>query len=424
MSRKERERLVIFNQIKAKDIDRASAAITLGLSLRQVHRLYVRWRDQGDAGLVHRARGKPSPRRWDVSEKTRALALYREMYVDFGPTLFAEKLGPVHGIWASHDTIRRWLMEAGLHGQTRRGRRSRKRRQRKACFGEMVQMDGSPHRWLEDRAEPMVLMTVIDDATGRRRGKFFPSETMQAAMQTFGMWCEWFGVPESLYVDRHGIYRADRDPTIDEIKRGKRPVTQFGRAMREMDVRLILARSPQAKGRVERSNRTMQDRLVKELRLAKVKTLEEANSWLASSGFWESTDEQFAEEARDATDMHRPLLVRLCDVLCVKEKRTVGLDGCVAWGGRVLQLSQPGKLRRVEVWEQADGSVAVLGDGKRQSWTDITPLKRKENRDEKKRSKRKPIVNNKVHKPSKRQQITLRSQGSHNQPKATLRKAG
>jgi transposase len=424
MSRKERERLVVFCQVTQKQIDRVEAAQVLGLSLRQMHRQYVRWRDEGERGLLHRSRGRVSPRRWEVSEKSRALELYRESYRGFGPTLFAEKLAEVHGIWASHDTARRWLMGAGLLETTRRGRRSRRRRQRKARFGEMVQMDGSPHAWLEGRGPRCVLMTVIDDATGKRRGRFFEAETTAAAMATLGGWCERFGVPQSLYVDRHGIYRADRDPTLEELKSGRRPVTQFGRAAKELDVRLILARSPQAKGRVERSNGVMQDRLVKELRLAGVKTIQAANGWLETSGFWESIDGKFAVEAVDEADAHRPLVVKLADVLCVKEKRSVGSDGCVQWNGRVLQLNKPGKLKGVQVWERLDNGVELLGDGKRLSWTEIDQTTRQQRHTARRRAQRKPIVNNKVHKPTKKQRIQLRPQDGRIKPGPALRKAG
>jgi transposase len=424
MSRKERERLVVFGQVKVRQLSRAEAAQVLGLSLRQVHRLYVRWRDEGDRGLSHRSRGRASPRRWAASERDRALAFYRERYLDFGPTLFAEKLAGGHGIWASHDTARRWLIEAGLHERRRRGRRSRTRRQRKGCFGEMVQMDGSPHAWLEGRGPACVLMTAIDDATGRRRGRFFAAETVGAAMSTLGAWCERFGVPQSLYVDRHGIYRCDRDPTAEELRRGERPVTQFGRAMRELDVRLILARSPQAKGRVERSNGVLQDRLVKELRLAGVGSVAQANAWLERSGFWEQLDERFAVEAREPLDAHRPLVARLADVLCVKEKGGVGADGCVQWSGRVLQLSEGGGLKSVDVWQRWDGSVEVLGDGRRLGWREITPADRKQRREEAKRAARKPVVNNKVHKPTARQRISLHPKPAGQSPPAGLRKVG
>jgi hypothetical protein len=423
MSRKERERLVVFSQVKQKELSRSEGGELLGISLRQMHRQYVRWRDQGDTGLLHQSRGRVSPRRTSDQEKARALGLYREQYLGFGPTLLSEKL-ELHGIWWSHDTTRRVLKEAGLMEVTRRGRRSRKRRMRKARFGEMVQMDGSHHDWFEGRGPRCVLMTVIDDATGKRRGQFFAGETVEAAMATLSGWCERFGVPESLYVDRHGIYRADREATLDELERGRRPVTQFGRAMKELDVRLILARSPQAKGRVERSNGVMQDRLVKELRLEKISTIEQANAWLKRSGFWEQMDEKFAVEAREDVDGHRPLVVKLADVMCVKEKRSVGLDGCVQWNGRVLQLTNPGKLKSVEVWERWDGSVEVLGDGKRQSWTEIAAATRKQNQEQVRRSKRGAIKNNKVHKPTKSQQITLGRNRGPIKPESGLRKAG
>jgi transposase len=424
MSRKERERLVVFNQVKARELSRFSAAEVLGLSLRQVHRLYVRWREGGDGCLTHRSRGSVSPRRIDAGERARAMALYRERYRSFGPTLLAEKLGELHGIWVSHDTARRWLMSEGLLEKTRRGRRSRRRRPRKARFGEMVQMDGSPHAWLGAGALPCVLMTIIDDATGKRRGRFFAAETLEAAMTTFGMWCGRFGVPGSLYVDRHGIYRADRDPTIEEIQAGKRPVTQFGRAMKELDVKLILARSPQAKGRVERSNGVMQDRLVKELALAKVKTIEQGNAWLATSGFFEQMDEKFAIEPTDETDAHRPLVARLADVLCVKEKRSVGLDGCVQWSGRVLQLENAGKLKKVEVWEHNDGGVELLGDGRKLSWKEIDEGTRQVNRRRAKKDRRGPIRNNKRHKPTQRQQLVINPQQRQTRPESVLRKTG
>ena len=424
MSRKQRERLVIFGQVKQVQISRVEAAELLGLSLRQMQRQYPRWLKEGDAGLLHRSRGRLSPRRFDAEEKKQSMVLYREMYRGFGPTLWAEKLAEVHGIWLSHDTARRWLVEAGLLEKTRRGRRSRRRRVRKKRFGEMVQMDGSHHAWFEDRGEKCVLMTIIDDATGKRRGKFFEAETVEAAMSTLGIWCERFGVPESVYVDRHGIYRADRDPTAEELKAGKRPVTQFGRAMNELDVRLILARSPQAKGRVERSNGVTQDRLLKELRLAKVSSIQEANQWLEHEKFWEKLDEKFAVEAVDESDAHRPLVMKLEDVLCVKEKRSVGLDGCVQWSGRILQLNQPGKLKTVWVWHRWDQSIEILGDGRRLTWSEISKPMHQDQKQARRRANKKPIVNNKKYKPTKKQQFSLHPRQGPNWPDPSLRKVG
>jgi transposase len=407
MSRKERERLVVLNKVKEKKLSRREGSEILGVSLRQLHRMYVRFRDEGDKGLLHRSRGRASGRRLEETDRARAMKLYRERYRGWGPTLFAEKLEEVDGIWASHDTVRRWLLTEGLLERTRRGRRSRRRRERKARFGEMVQMDGSPHAWFGAREPSCVLMTVIDDATSRRRGFFHETETLAAAMDAFGRWCERFGVPRSLYVDRHGIYRADREPTTEELKSGERPVTQFGRAMKELNVELILARSPQAKGRVERSNAVLQDRLVKELALAGVSGIPQANAWMASTRFFEKLDEKFSVEAAEAADAHRPLVSKLPDVLCVKEQRSVGLDGCVQWNGRVLQVREAGSLRAVEVWERFDGSLELLGDGRRLAWSELDEQALRQKREAKKRAAKKPIVNNKRVKPGPRQQIRI-----------------
>jgi hypothetical protein len=289
----------------------------------------------------------------------------------------------------------------------------------------MVQMDGSPHAWFEDRAPQCVLMTVIDDATRCRRGRFYPAETTEAAMDSFGRWCEHFGVPQSLYVDRHGIYRSDRAATVEELKAGVRPVTQFGRAMRELGVELIMAHSPQAKGRVEKSNGTMQDRLVKELTLAGISGIEQANAWLDKSGFFEATDGKFAVEAADPTDLHRPLVVQLSDVLCLKGRRSVGLDGCVQWSGRILQLQDAGGLRGVEVWERFDGTVTVMGGGRRLSWVELNREGHKALQAARRRAARPPIENNKRYKPGPHQQIRLAgSSPSTSTSAADLRRTG
>lgn len=408
MSRKERERLVIFTKIRSKELSRREGCQVLGLSLRQMHRMYLRFMAQGDRGLLHRSRGSVSCRLTDATDKARALELCRDRYRGFGPTLAAEKLGEEHGIWASHDTVGRWLREAGLLERTRRGRRSRRRRERKERFGQMVQMDGSPHAWFENRGQTCVLMTVIDDATGRRRGRFYPAETLESAMDSFGRWCGRFGVPQIVYVDRHSIYRSDREATAEELLEGKEPQTQFGRAMVELGVELIKARSPQAKGRVERSNGVLQDRLVKELRLAGIGQIEQANAWMESSRYFEKLDEKFAVDAADALDAHRPVVVVLADVLCVKDKRSVGLDGCVQWQGRVLQLHEPGKLRAVEVWQRPDQSLELLGDGRRLVWQELDAAAQQRLKEARRRANKRPIVNNKRVKPGPHQQIRLR----------------
>jgi transposase len=399
MNRKERERLVVFSRVKDKELPRAQAAEVLGISLRQAHRLYRRYVAEGDKGLVHRARGKPSVRKIDQARQHKALELYRSTYRGFGPTLLAEKLGPDHGVWVSHDTVRRWLIGEGLLERCRKGRRSRRRRTRKERFGQMLQMDGSHHLWLEDRGSRCCLMVIIDDATGQMRGRFYPGETLFAAMDLFGRWCAEFGVPQSLYVDRAGIYRADREPTLGEIKNHKQPLTQFGRAMKELDVRLILAKSPQAKGRVERANGTLQDRLVKEMRLAKINGLEQANAWLDQGGFFAQLSGQFEVRPADAADAHRPVVLDLSCVLCVKEKRSVSLDSCLQWQGQTLQLKDArASLKQVELWQQMNGTLLISDGGKRLAFAPWTPPPKL----------RRIVKNNKVHKPTAKQQFSLR----------------
>ncbi|MEO6877013.1 MAG: ISNCY family transposase, partial [Gemmatimonadaceae bacterium] len=321
MNRADRERLVILSRVKDKQLRRREAAEVLGLSLRQVHRLYRRYKLQGDAGLLHRGRGRASNRRVAKADRDRALKLYREHYAGsegyagFGPTLFAEKLGVLHGLYVSHDTVRRWMIGWGVLTEDMcRRRRSRKRRLRKSRFGEMVQMDGSDHDWFEGRCVRCVLMVMVDDATGKKLVRFYKGETVSAAMDMMNRWCQSHGVPGSLYVDRAGIYRSDRDPTLAEIKERNKPVTQFGRAMKELDVRLILARSPQAKGRVERANGTLQDRLVKEMRLAKIGSMDDANIWLETGSFLKDLNARQAIGALDPVDAHRPLVVKLSEV--------------------------------------------------------------------------------------------------------------
>jgi hypothetical protein len=402
MNRKEREKLSIFGRVKDRLLTRREGAEALGLSLRQVHRMYCRYVAQGDKGVVHQGRGKASPNRTQSQEREKALELYRSMYRSFGPTFWAEKLGKDHGVWISHDTARRWLMEEGLLEKTRRGRRSRRRRLRKERFGQMAQMDGSHHLWFENRGKRCCLMVMIDDATSRMDGRFYEGETLFAAMDLFKRWCCAFGIPRSLYVDRAGIYRCDREPTVEELQSKKPPSTQFGRAMKELDVRLILARSPQAKGRVERANGTLQDRLVKELRLARVSGIEAANAWLEQTRFFAELSEKFGVKPMDAADAHRPVVSELSQVLCVKERRSVSNDGCVQWEGQTLQLeaSRCG-LKTVEIWQQADGSLQIIDGGRRvrfHPWTPPPPA-------------RKPIVNNKRYKPGPHQQFKISPPG-------------
>ncbi len=221
------------------------------------------------------------------------------------------------------------------------GRKHRSRRERRACFGEMVQMDGSPHDWFEGRGPKCVLMDLVDDATSRTHAKFFKEETTVAAFESFGEWIELYGVPRSVYVDRDSIYRSDRPVTTAEELAGEVPLTQFGRAMKELGVTLIKAHSPQAKGRVERQNRTMQDRLVKEMRLAGISTMEAGNTFLKED-FLPKMNARQVVAARRRADAHRRLArgVKLREVLCFAEERVVGQDWCVRYESRWFQIDR------------------------------------------------------------------------------------
>lgn len=363
MSRRERKRLEVMSQVKAGRLRLSTASELLGISYRQAKRIWRRYQSAGDSGLVHGLRGKKPNRPGDQSLKKRALARYKKMYGDYGPTLAAECLAQ-DGFAAPVSTLRRWLMQAGLWTRQRRSRQHRRRRARKEHVGELVQMDGSHHDWFEGRRAEAVLMVMIDDATSRIVARFFEEETLAAAFEMMQRYTLREGLPRALYVDRAGIYRSDREPTADEVLAGKEPQTQFGRAMETLDVRLILAHSAQAKGRVERMNGTLQDRLVKAMRQRKIKDLSAANKFLDEE-YLKPFNAKFGKAPAQTADLHRALSpkVDLAAVLAVHEERVVQNDWTVRWRNGFLQLGsdcgvQP--KQRVVVCQQLDGRVRVF----------------------------------------------------------------
>ncbi len=403
MSRKERLRLEVFSRVKRGELTVMKAAEWVGLSERQGRRVYKRFWLEKDKGLVHRLRGRPSNRRIEQTVRDQVIAAHQSRYADFGPTHACEKLASDDGLIVSVDTLKRMLKEAGLWRRMRRGRKHRSRRERRGCFGEMVQMDGSPHDWFEGRAPRCVLMDLVDDATGRTYARFFPEETTRAAFESFGAWVALHGIPRSVYVDRDSIYRSDRTATLEEELAGAEPLTQFGRAMKELNVTLIKAHSPQAKGRVERKNRTFQDRLPKELRLAGISTIEEANRFLEKT-FLPALNQRDAVAARDKTDAHQRVArgVKLSEVLCFSEERSVGQDWCVRYQSRWFQIDPAHERlelagKKLTVRELLDGTIQLLHGTAPLRWRELMqrPTKTKV---------RKPIVNNKPWKPSARQQ--------------------
>jgi hypothetical protein len=398
MSDKERVRMELLWRVKRKEITLVRAAELGGLSVRQMRRLWKRYRTRGDRGLVHGLRGRRSNRRIDDATRRAVVELCRHKYPDFGPTFACQKLAAEDGHHLSPDTLTNLLKEQGLWQPRRRRPRHRSCRTRRPSFGELLQLDGSEHDWFEGRGDRCVLMVMMDDATNRTDARFFARETLAAALEMFRRWSTARGLPRALYVDRAGIYRGGQD------KDGKPTLTQFGRAMRDLGVELILANSPQAKGRVERRNGLLQDRLVKEMRLAGIGSIEAANAFLERT-YLAELNRDYTRPAADAADAHRrpgAPHVNLAEVLCEHEQRVVGRDWCVRWHNGWLQidaaheaLALPGK--RVTVKALADGNLLLEHREQRLTYRAVGPQ-----RPERARPKAKgPIRNNKRWKPAK-----------------------
>ncbi len=363
LSQRERERLKVVHEIERGHLKQVEAGQRLGLSTRQVRRILQRVKEEGDRGIVHRSRGRPSNRKIPVGRRERMMAEVRRRYADFGPTLAAEKLvGQGHRV--SRETLRQWMSAAGLW----KPRRQRLKavhvwRERRAAFGELVMMDSSPFRWLEERGPQLQLIALIDDATSRIWGRFAEQDTTEENLRTLQGWLERHGRPVALYTDQNSLFVTSRPAPVEEQLAGKPARTQFGRALSELGVEWIAAHSPQAKGRIENLFGTLQDRLVKELRLAQVNTVERANQFLAEVfvPFWE---ERFARVPQQAREAHRPLdrEHRLEQILSVRERRCVASDYTVRWRGQVLAIPRAevrAGLRgaRIEVEQRLEGSL-------------------------------------------------------------------
>jgi hypothetical protein len=358
MSQRERDRLRVLHSVQEGQRSQVEAARLLRLTPRQVRRLLLRLQQGGDAALIHGLRGQPSNHRKDGKLRRRVLQVYRKDYHDFGPTFAAEKLAE-RDLVVSADTLRRWLLDAGLWQPQRRRLQHRSRRLRRACFGELVQMDTSIHDWTEGRGENMVLIHMIDDATSRLLARFYDADTVLNHMDLLWRWLQADGRPLALYTDRHSIFEPqDKGQALPDAE------TQFGRALRELGIELIRARSPQAKGRVERSFGTAQDRVVKEMRLAKVKTIVQANA-LLDGGLLAKHNQLFSIPPREASDAHR--LVgsgfHIAAILSLQQQRTVANDYTVRFENRIYQLDKPiysgERGGKVMVEVRLDGSMAI-----------------------------------------------------------------
>ncbi|MGR3309485.1 MAG: ISNCY family transposase [Candidatus Brocadiales bacterium] len=314
LSVRELKRLKIVQKVIDKEITQMEAAELLDLCDRQIRRIVKRVREDGDSGVTHRSRGKPSPRAIPEDQKGKILRLYKEKYTGFGPTFAVEKLLEIDTITLSRETLRGWLCEEGLSYKQRRKRPYRRWRERKEHAGEMVQMDGSHHDWLEGRAPKLVLMGYIDDATNNVFAMFYDYEGVMPAMDSFKSYLSKYGIPQSIYVDRHTTYKSNAKPGTEDNLANTKPLSQFERALGEIGVKVIHANSPQGKGRIERLFGTLQDRLVKEMRLNGIKTKEEANKFLKD--YLPKHNKKFKQKAAQGVDLHHHSLPKSTELAC------------------------------------------------------------------------------------------------------------
>lgn len=365
MSHTEIDRLEVVQKVVARQITQVEASSLLGISYRQVKRIVKQYRTHGAKGLVSKQRGKPSNNRLDTSIKQKALMLIRDNYHDFAPTLAHEKLSECHAICCSVETLRKWMIKDHLwQVKTKRRACIHQPRARRAQFGELIQIDGSPHDWFEGRSNKCNLTVFIDDATGKLMALHFtPSETTQGYMEALSSYLTKYGRPVALYSDKHGIFRVN-------IKNCETHLTQFARALKTLDIELIHAHTPQAKGRVERVNKTLQDRLVKELRLQGISDIDSANRYLPA--FIEDYNKRFAKPAKSAVNAHRKVRhdeTQIKQILALHSKRTLSKNLTCQYNNVQYQIQTKTtgyRLRHaaITVVESFDGSVTLLHKGK------------------------------------------------------------
>ena len=363
------DRLRIINQVLEGRLPRVVAAAQMKLTPRQVGRICKKIAKKGPKAIGHALRNRPSNNRLKPGELDQALQFVKIHYDDFGPTFAHEKLVAHHSVTLSVETLRKGMMREGLWRRKKRRPYHRAWRARRSCVGELIQVDGSIHDWFEGRGPKCWLIAFVDDATSRLLwAEFCDAEDTMTLMRLAQTYLRRYGRPLALYVDKDSIYKTTRDADRDEQLRDEQPMTQFTRAMSELGIDVICANSPQAKGRVERGFKTHQDRLVKELRLAGISSIAEANKFLHEV-YIPAHNARFAEPPAVKADAHRPLLRGqiLERILCLREKRVVGSDYTLRWGPGYLQLleNQATAIKagdELEVEVRLDGTVHVRFD--------------------------------------------------------------
>src|SRR3990167_8314083 len=327
------EQAKVLDLIISMDMSQEDGARILKISSRQVRNKLKAYRKEGIKSLVHKNRGKASNKKWDRGKEKLAIELLKGEWFGFGPTFAAEKLFELHAIKISREALRKSMIKHGLWIVKGRKIKHRIRRPRKPCFGIMIQLDGSPHDWFEKRASKCTLLVFIDDATSKIVWlEFAKSESVEDVMKATWNYFTAYGLPTSFYTDYGSVFSVNtNNPERDKI-------TQFERALKELDIEIIHAHSPQAKGRVERSNRTHQDRLCKELRLRNICTMEDANRFLHEE-YMEKHNIKFAKEPADSTNVHRSVKnINLNNIFCIKEERKLQNDFTILYQTRIFQL--------------------------------------------------------------------------------------
>lgn len=375
VTNEELRKLKVIEQVIEKRIKQRKAAELLDLSVRQLIRLVKRVRRGGIQGLIHRLRGKVSNHKHEEQFKQRILELCRKKYVGFGPTLASEKLEELNKLSINRETLRQWLLEEGLWELKRKADKHLEWRERKASFGEMTQVDGSHHDWLEGRGSELVLMGYIDDAMSNVFARFYDYEGTLPAMDSFYRYTKKYGLPHSIYIDRLSAYQGSGKPDLEEELAGiTHKKSQFERALEELGVRVIHAQSPQAKGRIERLFRTFQDRLIKEMRLAQIKTKDEANRFLIT--YLPKYNQRFSVKARNEGNLHRlpPRDQKLKQILSIQEKRVIRNDNTIRHEKKLYQILTQWngrKPKHVILEERLDGKLYVTARGKALRYLEI-----------------------------------------------------
>lgn len=377
MSVTELKRLPIIHKVINDELTQAKASSVLNICTRQIRRIRDKVKKEGDEAIVHRSRGKPSHNAKPGKIKNMVLKLCKTRYEGFNPTFASEKLFEIDKIRISDETLRLWFIENNIEYKTRKARKHRKWRERKHHFGEMVQVDGSHHDWFEGRGPKCVFMLHIDDATSKRYARFYEYEGTLPFMDSFKRYAKRYGLPHTIYIDKHSTYKSTGKPSIEDQLNDREPLTQVGRALEELGVDVIFADSPQAKGRVERNFETFQDRLIKEMRLQKIRTIPQANTFLRH--YLPAFDKRFSVEPIEGADLHRPLPegIDLDAILCIKKDHPIRNDFTVVHDKKLYQILERTNAKKITVEERINGRMLITYKSKPLRYKEITQRPKK-----------------------------------------------